>query len=31
MSLDLMADAVDAAIVTAAGQDTDIEAPPKGY
>ena len=31
MSLDLMADAVGAAIVTAAGQDTDIEAPPKGY
>ena len=31
MSLDLMADAVDAAIVTAAGQETDIEAPPKGY
>ena len=31
MSLELMADAVDAAIVAAAGQDTDIEAPPKGY
>ena len=31
MSLDLMADAVDAAITTAARQETDIVAPPKGY
>ena len=31
MSLDLMNEAVDAAITTAACQDTDIAAPPKGY
>ena len=31
MSLDLMDEAVDAAITTAAQQDTDIAAPPKGY
>ncbi len=31
MSLDLMSDAVDAAIKTAAKRKTDIKAPPKGY
>ena len=31
MSLDLMDEAVDAAITTATRQDTDIAAPPKGY
>ena len=31
MSLDLMDEAVDAAITTAARQETDIAAPPKGY
>ena len=31
MSLDLMADAVDAAITTAANRESDIAVPPKGY
>lgn len=31
MSLDLMSDAIDAAIITSAEQETDIKAPPKGY